>query len=262
MITRGFIATLIVVFTMLLPVSAQNGRIALVQSSIAWGDPAANITAFDSRISSVEGCDMIIFPELFVSGCDMQRRSKYIKDSVKFEIAQLYPSVLQQMKNWAKQSGAVVVGSTIYERDSLFYNRLLAVYPAGEYYHYDKHNCFKKGAFTSGDDHLVITVNNVRYATYICYDLRFEEWSRNDNRDDAAIYISNWPKSRDADWNSLLSTRASENGAYVIGVNCAGEDLAGVEYIGSSSLYSPDGVLVDKCSDGEDQILIVELSVD
>lgn len=237
---------------------AQANRIALIQAAFEWGDTDANIAAFDSKIQSIDGCDMIIMPELFISGCDMRRGEKEIKDSVKREVAALYPTVIETMQRWASQSSAVVIGSTIFEQDGLFYNRLLAVYPSGEYHIYDKHNCFKMGAFSPGSDHLVITVNGHRYATYICYDIRFEEWSKNDGRYDSAIYIANWPESRSDDWNEILRERAVENNAYVIGVNCVGVDPAGISYIGESALYLPDGTLKAKCEEATEQILIVE----
>ncbi|MFR9603123.1 MAG: nitrilase-related carbon-nitrogen hydrolase [Rikenellaceae bacterium] len=260
---RSSFLILTALLTSLISIYGQGGqgrRVALVQSSFVWGDCAANISAFDSKIREIKGCDLIILPELFISGCDMQRRDKEVKDSVKRHVAAQYPLVIEQMQQWAKHSGAVVIGSTIYEEDSLFYNRLLAVYPSAQYLTYDKHNCFKKGAFSPGNDHLVITVNGHRYATYICYDLRFEEWSRNEGRYDSAIYIANWPESRSNDWDQLLSQRAAQNEATVIGVNCVGIDPSGVSFIGQSAIYNPDGTLHSKCNDREDQTLIVELN--
>ncbi len=237
---------------------AEGGRIALIQSTFVWGDVQANIDLFETKITSIEGCDMVILPELFSSGCDMQKRDKEIKERAKREVASKYADIVATMQRWARQIDAVVVGSTIYEEGGLFYNRLIAAYPSGEYLHYDKHNCFKMGSFSPGEDHLVIEVGGVRFATYICYDLRFPEWSRNDGRYDCAIYIANWPSSRADDWSMLLRERAVENRAYVIGVNCVGEDLGGVLFMGDSSFIAPDGSTVAACRSDEEQILIVE----
>ncbi len=253
---------IVVVFFILLtswissPLSAKENRVALVQSSFAWGDYATNIAAFDSKISQIEGCDLIILPELFTSGCDMQKGDKEVKDLAKREIASKYEDVIQKMQEWAKRSGSVIIGSTIYQENDLFYNRLLAVYPSSQYFYYDKHNCYKKGSFSPGADHLVIEVNNHRYATYICYDLRFGEWSRNDGRYDTAIYIANWPESRSEDWDRLLSERAAENRANVIGVNCVGQDPGGINFLGQSSIYASDGTLKARCKDNQEEILI------
>ncbi|MFR9524101.1 MAG: nitrilase-related carbon-nitrogen hydrolase [Rikenellaceae bacterium] len=241
-----------------LSLAAQTNRIALIQSEFVWGDTQANIAAFQEKILSIDRCDIIILPELFASGCDMQKRDKQVKEAAKIAVAAQYESITSKIQWWAKETGAVIVGSTIYQEADLFYNRLLVAYPSGELLHYDKHNCFKMGSFTPGSDHLVFEVNGHRFATYICYDLRFEEWSRNNGRYDSAIYIANWPTSRAEDWSALLHQRAIENQAHVIGVNCVGKDNAGVEYMGESSFFAPDGSLITKGANGKEDIIIIE----
>lgn len=232
-------------------------NVALVQSGFVWGDADANIEAFDKKIKTIDSCDLIVLPELFISGCQMVKTDSITSFNQKKKIASYYDTVINKMREWAAESNALVVGSTIYSEDDRFYNRLLAVYPNGDFKHYDKHNCFKKGGFTAGNEHLVVNWKGVRFATYICYDLRFEDWSKNDNRFDAAIYIANWPKSRSNDWKRLLKERAVQNKATVIGVNCVGTDLAGKEYQGDSRVISPDGKIIGKCSENSDEIKIV-----
>lgn len=48
-------------------------RIALVQAGLVWGDVDANLTAFDKRVKECGRCDLIVFPELFTSGCEMKK---------------------------------------------------------------------------------------------------------------------------------------------------------------------------------------------
>ncbi len=254
-----FTTLLLVILSVLSPTYSQaKNRIAIVQMGFEWGDTERNIEAVEHKIESIEGCDMILLPELFISGCDMRKRDKAEKEAEKIAIAKEYPETVKTMQQWAKQSGAVIVGSTIYQQGDMFYNRLIAAYPSGETNYYDKHNCFKMGSFSPGEEHLVIEVNSHRFATYICYDLRFSDWSQNQGRYDSAIYIANWPESRGEDWSKLLRERAIENKAHVIGVNCVGEDLGGTNFMGDSSLYNTKGELVAKCESNKEQILIVE----
>ena len=234
-------------------------RVALVQAHLAWGDVDANLEAFQKRVEKCRGCDMIVFPELFVSGCEMKKKDKDVAVQTKDEIAGYYPTVIEKMKEWAAGSGALIIGSTIYKEEGKFYNRLLAVFPDKHYEYYDKHNCFKKGSFSPGEKQLVLNWKGHRLATYICYDLRFPDWSRNEGRYDTAIYIANWPESRRDDWNRLLRERAIENQANIIAVNCAGTDLGGIIYAGDSYLLSPEGKIVGECEAYKDDILIVEL---
>lgn len=233
-------------------------RVALVQPQLAWGDVEANLSAFEKRVRQCKDCDVIVFPELFTSGCEMKKKNKEEAIDSKDRVASYYSTTIRRMKKWAKQSGALIIGSTIYKEAGKYYNRLLAVFPDGEYQYYDKHNCFKKGSFSPGDKQLTLNWRGHRFATYICYDLRFPEWSRNSGRYDTAIYIANWPASRSADWNTLLLERAVENKAYVIAVNCAGTDLAGIDYTGESTLIAPNGEVLAKCQDYKEDIVIVE----
>ena len=162
-------------------------RVALVQAHLAWGDVDASLEAFQKRVEKCRGCDMIVFPELFVSGCEMKKKDKEVAVQTKDEIAGYYPTVIEKMKEWAAGSGALIIGSTIYKEEGKFYNRLLAVFPDGHYEYYDKHNCFKKGSFSPGEKQLVLNWKGHRLATYICYDLRFPDWSRNEDRYDTCL---------------------------------------------------------------------------
>ena len=257
---KVFSSILYLLFTLSLTVKAQDSvKVALVQAHLAWGDMDDNLQAFEKRVRLCKGCDMIVFPELFTSGCEMKKRDKEEVKRSKNEVASRYPEVIKKMKKWAKRSGALVVGSTIYKEEGKYYNRLLAVYPDGKYEYYDKHNCFKKGSFSPGDRHLALEWKGIRFSTYICYDLRFPEWSRNHGEYDVAIYIANWPESRRDDWNRLLRERAIENEAYVIAVNCAGADLTGLMYRGESCVIAPDGEERAKCRDYRDDIVVYKV---
>lgn len=237
----------------------QPCKVALVQPHLVWGDVEANLLAFDKRVKQCEGADVIVFPELFTSGCEMKKKDKAEALDSKNKIAGYYPHIVEQMKAWAAQAHALVIGSTIYREGDKYYNRLIAAFPDGTCRYYDKHNCFKKGSFSPGSGQLTFQWKGHRFATYICYDLRFPEWSRNNDMYDTAIYIANWPESRRDDWNNLLRERAVENKANVIAVNCAGTDLAGLTYAGDSALLSPEGEVKGKCKPYKDDILIIDL---
>ena len=257
---KVFYVTLYLLFVLSLTAKAQDSvKVALVQAHLAWGDVDANLRDFDKRVRSCKGCDMIVFPELFTSGCEMKKRDKEEAVCSKDGVASYYPLVIKRMRKWAKRSGALVIGSTIYKEEGKYYNRLLAVYPDGKYEYYDKHNCFKKGSFSPGDRHLALEWKGIRFSTYICYDLRFPEWSWNHGEYDVAIYIANWPESRRDDWNRLLRERAIENEAYVIAVNCAGPDLTGLMYRGESCVIAPDGEVRAKCRDYRDDIVVYKV---
>ena len=229
-------------------------KVALVQAELKWGDIDANLKDFEQRVDQCKDCDLIVFPELFTSGCEMKKRDPQEKKKSKDKIAARYPEIVNRMQKWAQKSQALIIGSTIYKENGKYYNRLLAVFPNGDYKIYDKHNCFNKGSFSSGKDHLVLNWKNHRFSTFICYDLRFPEWSRNDNNYETAIYIANWPASRHTDWEKLLQQRAKENQANVIAVNCAGKDPFGKNYQGGSCIINASGKKIIQCKDYKENI--------
>lgn len=241
---------LFLIISHLFVAQAQTIKVALVQSHLVWGDVDANLKAFDKRVEACEPCDLIVFPELFVSGCEMKKAEK----KNKYSVAGRFEDVEVALRNWAVQKRAVVIGSTVYALEGKFYNRLIAAFPDSTILYYDKHNCFKKGSFSPGKEPLIFVYKGVRFATYICYDLRFPEWSRSGGLYDAAIYIANWPASRREDWNRLLRERAIENHVHVVAVNCAGTDPYGLYYAGDSQLLDPEGEVMTQCGEGLDEI--------
>lgn len=258
---RAGLCHFLCLFFLLAPVGAvkpASCKVALVQARLAWGDVDANLEAFGKRVQACRGCDMIVLPELFASGCDMKKKPAGQTGDPKAAIAARYEEIVEKMKSWAASSGALVIGSTVYRHGGNYYNRLLAVFPDGSYRHYDKHNCFKKGSFAPGQGQLVLHWKGHRIATYICYDLRFPAWSRNDGRYDTALYIAAWPASRQDDWKRLLRERALENKAYVVGVNCVGTDTAGLAYAGDSAVLSPEGEVLGRCEAFQEEILRVD----
>ena len=94
----------------------------------------------------------------------------------------------------------------------------------------------------------------------ICYDLRFPVWSRNSGDYDCLIFIANWPEPRREAWLSLLTARAHENQAYVIGVNRVGEDGNGISFAGDSVVNDPKGKTIGMVKKGEEGAVTCTLS--
>lgn len=232
-------------------------KIALIQAALVWKDVGGNLEYFGKQIACCPECSLILLPEMFTSGFTMEGKERVASD---------YGRVKTAMQEWAKQSGAVVAGSTVYSSGGKYYNRLLAVYPDGRCLHYDKRHCFTMGGesrhFAAGNEQLVFECGGMKVAAFICYDLRFPVWSRNTCGYDLAVYVANWPASRREVWRTLLRARAIENQAYVAGVNCVGTDGNGVEYTGDSMVAGAKGELLGECQAGEAGILCVEVSLE
>lgn len=232
-------------------------KIAIVQASLLWEDVEGNLEAFGRRLRLIEDADVIVLPEMFSSGFTMEGKEK---------VALYYERICQWMTERAREKDALIMGTTVFRAGECYYNRCLVAFPTGELLHYDKRHCFTMGGerdhFVAGKDLLVFDYRGVRFAPFICYDLRFPVWSRNTSGYDVAVYMANWPAARREPWQLLLKARAIENQCYVVGVNCVGEDGKGLLYTGDSVVVSPRGEVIGECVPGEDCASVVEIDLE
>lgn len=238
-------------------------KIALVQSAIVWGEVEENLVRTARKMEECKGCDLIVLPEMFVSGCMMVKKSPVVAEEEKRRVAACYTRVQTEMLAWAAQQQALVMGSTVCEENGRFYNRLIAAFPEGKCLFYDKRHCFRMGGenehFSAGTKRLVLDFRGVKIAVFVCYDLRFPVWSRNVEGYDLAVYVANWPESRREVWNLLLKARAVENQAYVAGVNCVGTDNNGLKYSGDSALIDGKGQVVAAARTAREEVVKGEI---
>lgn len=168
------------------------------------------------------------------------------------------------MKHMSEKTNSAIVGSTIIEENSMFYNRLLFIHPNGDVDTYDKKHTFtlagEHEVYESGHANSLIQYKGWQIKTLICYDLRFPVWARNVEDYDILLYVANWPSVRISAWDALLQARAIENMSYTIGVNRVGLDGNDHEYPGHSGVYNVLGHRLDNIPAQEEAIGIVTLS--
>ncbi len=212
---------------------AQELQIALIQSSLVWENPEQNRINFSNRIDSIsKEVDVIILPEMFTTGFTMNPENIDANEGLKS---------VKWMQKKAKEKNAALVGSTVYEENGRYYNRLWFVKPDGGLTTYDKRHTFTLAGehkkYQAGTKNILESYKGFTFYPLICYDLRFPVWSRNVENYDVLIYVANWPKPRIMAWDALLKARAIENMAYCAGVNRIGNDEMGLEYTGHSAVY-------------------------
>ena len=212
--------------------------VTVVQSELAWEDPAANLDLFDRKLDRLKGrTDLVVLPEMFSTGFSMAPEP----------VARPMDSAaVRWLREKAAALDAHLVGSVMIVENARYYNRLMWAAPTGELHTCDKRHLFRMlgedKVYTGGQALLTVTVKGWHVRPFVCYDLRFPAWSRNlDNAYDAAIFVANWPAKRAEHWKALLKARAIENLSYVIGVNRVGTDGNGLAYSGDSTVIDPVG---------------------
>lgn len=214
----------------------QNLTIALIQQEIVPNNPQLNLVTFANAMSHLQGCDLVVLPEVFTTGFCSNARS-YAE--------RVDGDAYQWMAQQAQQLQAVITGSLVVRQGDTYFNRLVWMRPDGSYKHYDKRHLFRMAGeherYAIGKERILVELKGWRILPLICYDLRFPVWSRNRNDYDLSIYVANWPSARSLHWNRLLQARAIENLSYAVGVNRVGMDEKHQHYSGDSAIYGPAG---------------------
>lgn len=205
-------------------------RITLLQTDIRWRDARANMAEAARLMDTAPGSDLYLLPEMWATGFDTEPG---------YELITMADEALAWMRTEARRREAAVAGTVavrVYpdgshsDEAALWRNRFYFVKPDGEISYYDKRNLFVYGGeqltYSPGHERVIVTWRGVRFMLQTCFDLRFPETARNGLADayDVLLYVANWPASRRAVWDTLLTARAMENQACTVGVNRTGAD--------------------------------------
>lgn len=215
-------------------------RVLLIQLNIVWHDPEANMQKAEQLIQDKNpNQHLIVLPEMFTTGFSMHPE--------KYAVEHKNNAALIWMQGIATKFDSVVAGSIMVEDSDQYYNRMYVVQPEGHFDIYDKKHLFsfanEDKHYSAGKDRLIVEVFGWKVACFICYDLRFPEWCRNElsNPYDVSVFVANWPDKRNFAWENLLEARAIENQSYVLGVNRTGTDGKGLHYSGHSLIINYEG---------------------
>ena len=219
-------------------------RVAGLQCELAWEDPEANRRRLRPRIdrAAADGARLIVLPEMWPTGFSMDAA----------RIAEDEGGASERfLADCARETGAALAGSVAQRRLAGVPGRprnvFLLALPDGTVHRYAKVHPFTYGGeaqhYDAGDTALTVTFEGVRITPFVCYDLRFPElFAAVAQRTDLFVVVANWPVARVAHWTALLTARAIETQAWVLGVNRVGSG-GGLDYCGGSRLITPLGAV-------------------
>ncbi len=213
----------------------------LIQTQLHWEDKAANLQMLEQKIKSIDvKTEVVVLPEMFSTGFSM--KPELFAETME-------GNTISWMKKIAIEKKIILTGSLIIEENGKYYNRLIWMLPNGQYGYYNKRHCFgfagEDEYYTAGNKRLITSVKGWKINVQICYDLRFPVWARQQQNEgleyDILLYVANWPERRNHPWKALLTARAIENQAYVIGVNRVGNDGNNIYHSGDSMVVNALG---------------------
>lgn len=218
-------------------------KVAAVQHDIAWEDREATLARLVPMLDTAQaaGARLIVLSEMFAVGFSMAaERIAEPPDG---------PTVTWLCEQAARRDlyvcGSVPTRSTAARPT----NQFVLAGPDGVIVRYDKLHPFSYAGedehYAAGDQTVTVELDGVRITPFVCYDLRFANvfWSAADATD-LYVVVANWPAARRRHWSALLTARAIENQAYVIGVNRVGLAGDGLEHAGDSCIIDPMGELL------------------
>jgi predicted amidohydrolase len=243
--------------------------VAAVQHDIAWNDRDANFDRLAPKIAGAVACgaQLVLLTETFSTGFGF--------GSAGFESEITGGPSSQFLGEQAKEHGVWVGGSCpeihpdAPDDDQRPSNCFVLAGPDGTQHRYRKIHPFSHAGeerfVRAGTDLVTVAVEGFRVSMFVCYDLRFadEFWELAPDTD---LYLvpANWPEKRREHWMPLLTARAIENQAYVVGVNrvgAAGGEGGTLTYAGDSRIVDPAGELLATASRSE-SILLAEISTE
>ncbi len=229
-------------------------QVAGVQADLAWEDRDTNLALLGREVSraAANGARLVVLPEMFPTGFSMH--TEVTAEAADGPSATFLRDAAMMTGAWTAGSFACRDGGP----DDRPTNRLLLASPGGDLHHYDKVHPFSHGGeadhFAPGRRLVVVDVEDVRVALFVCYDLRFANvfWEL---APDVDLYVvpANWPTRRRRHWQALLTARAIEDQAFVLGVNRVGVgrrvDGGDLPYGGDTMLVDPWGATVAAMAD-------------
>jgi len=222
--------------------------------------PLIRIERLEAQLQKNDALDLIVCPELFLSGYgSFDKIKEYCEARTGEHASQI--SLLA-----IKYSTAIVYGYPEIDKHNLFNsaqyfdnqglslaNHRKKMLPPTA----DESKIFKPGSESS-----IITINGIKAAIVICYELEFPEIVRKLALRGVELIIA--PTGQSSHWPAAAlyncRTRAFENGIYVVYANSTG-NLNGINFMGESKIIGPDGLDVVNAGTTE-KVIAVEINTD
>ncbi|NUO63294.1 MAG: carbon-nitrogen family hydrolase [Gemmatimonadaceae bacterium] len=217
-------------------------RVALGEYDSGWHDPESSLRGAEAVVerAAAGGARLVVLPEMTTTGFTMDvAQATPLDDGHAGRLA----AIAARHGVWLVASVAATERSAGTTRAV---NAAIAADPRGEIRAvYRKQKLFAFAGehehYLPGEEPVIVGIEGVRVALFVCYDLRFPELFRAVARDvDAFVLVANWPAARRAHWDTLTRARAIENQAFMVAVNRVGR-AGGIDYDGGSVAYDPWG---------------------
>lgn len=237
--------------------------ISLAQLHINLGNIQDNACRAYDMITeaSKQSSSIILFPELWSSGYDLQNRQRYSQENF---------YLLSQLITYSKKFNMTIGGSLLLsDTEGNVYNEFTLIQPSKSSHldRYRKIHLFRpmheEQWLCAGDEMHIASFPWGKAGMATCYDLRFPEMFSYYAIEGACITFipAEWPHQRVDHWKVLLRARAIENQMFIAAANTVG--TIGVEtFAGCSTIISPTGEILVEGSSHDEVLLTTEIDLE
>jgi predicted amidohydrolase len=214
----------------------------------------ANVRTASGVVAQHSDSDLVIFPETYLCGYDLDVMEELAITPEAVELAPLRSAC-------ADARTAAIVGFAEALPGGGVANSALCIGEGGEVVHvYRKTHLFgrERIAFVPGDSLAPVALAGRRIGLMICYDMEFPEVARTlaKRGADTLVAISaNWYP-LGPDHSTATRARALENGLPLLYVNLIGEEDGlllgeedGLRFVGESRVVDPEGMVLEEAGD-------------
>ena len=236
-------------------------KLAVVQTNPVFGDKTANIKSAIKQMQS-EYADLYVLPELFATGYNFisEAETRYLSEP--FAEGETYWALYEFCQN---RNCYVIYGFAEQDADEL-YNSAALIGPDGAIGLYRKIHLYnrEKLFFQPGDiPFSVFELPFGRVGLMICFDWYFPESARTLALRGAQL-IAHPSNLVGAHCPDSMPVRSRDNCVFTATADRVGvEDRGGneFEFIGRSQIVTPTGVILERASDHEEQLIICTIEL-
>jgi predicted amidohydrolase len=238
-------------------------KVAIVQNRPEFGNVQENLNRIEEMLAG-KVADLYVLPELFATGYRFKNRDEAHR------YAELVPGGMTThfLISLAKKYNAHFIAGLVEIEDDRIYNSSVILGPKGFIGRYRKIHLFdtEKACFHGGTEAPpVFDLNGAKVGVMICFDWRFPETARSLALKGAEI-IAHPSNLVLPHCPQAMITRCLENRVFAITVDRVGEEerIPGekLTFIGQSQVVDPDGKIVVRASETEEEVHIVDIDLE
>ena len=234
--------------------------LGIFQSEMRDETPLEKISRLETHLSKTGNLDLVVCPELFISGYGSSININKYSETSDGEFA-------KKISNLAKKfSTAIIYGYPEIDNNQLFNSAQLFSNDGLSIANHRKKllppTAEESKIFTPGQESSIFSIKGIKSAIVICYELEFPELIRELALQGVELIIA--PTGQSSLWPAAAlfncRTRAFENGIFIAYANSTG-DLNGINFMGESKIIGPDGLDLANAGIGE-KIIAAKIDTD